>query len=208
MSYKERLQNIKTTLDKFVGQKVMIESELDEYRVVIKGKRKEKIQLDKAHEIIRIVGKHTQDQLIERVTNIASMAMEAIFGEEAYKLHMEFVERRGKNECVFSFEDEDGFLLNPLDASGIGLVDVASFALRVGAWVMKAPQSDNVIILDEPMKHVSEDLQEKASAMIKDVSVKLGIQFIIVTHQQSLASFADKVFEVKKVKKVSIVNEL
>ena len=33
--------------------------------------------------------------------------------------------------------------------------------------------------------------------MIKEVSDKLGIQFIIVTHEATLAAEADKVFETK-----------
>ena len=33
--------------------------------------------------------------------------------------------------------------------------------------------------------------------MIKEISEKLGIQFIIITHEPILASYADKVFETK-----------
>lgn len=39
--------------------------------------------------------------------------------------------------------------------------------------------------------------------MIKEVSDKLGIQFIIVTHDPMLTKFADKVFEVRQKRKVS-----
>jgi DNA repair exonuclease SbcCD ATPase subunit len=50
--------------------------------------------------------------------------------------------------------------------------------------------------LDEPLRFLSSDNQEKASRMIKELSQRLGIQFIIVTHESILASYADKVFEV------------
>ena len=52
-----------------------------------------------------------------------------------------------------------------------------------------------VIILDEPLRFLSVDLQERASIMIKEISKKLGLQFLIVTHESTLASYADKVFE-------------
>jgi ABC-type lipoprotein export system ATPase subunit len=39
--------------------------------------------------------------------------------------------------------------------------------------------------------------------MIKDLSTKLGIQFIIVTHEETLAAYADRVFEVSIKKGIS-----
>jgi DNA repair exonuclease SbcCD ATPase subunit len=99
----------------------------------------------------------------------------------------------------------DGEKIDPLEAAGVGAVDIATFALRVAAWSMEDPHSRNVIILDEPFRCLSEDFQEQASMMLKELSNKLGIQFIIVTHETTLASYADKVFEVKKRKKVSKV---
>jgi ABC-type sugar transport system ATPase subunit len=61
------------------------------------------------------------------------------------------------------------------------------------------------MILDEPLRFVSAKYQEKASAMIKEISEKLGIQFIIVTHNEVLASYADRTFEVTIKKGVSHV---
>jgi len=60
---------------------------------------------------------------------------------------------------------------------------------------MEYPRSRPVIILDEPMKFLSVDKQEKASLMIKELSDKLGLQFIIITHEPSLAIHANKIFE-------------
>jgi DNA repair exonuclease SbcCD ATPase subunit len=92
-----------------------------------------------------------------------------------------------------------------LTASGGGAVDVAAFALRIASWSMAQPHSRNTIILDEPLRFLSVDLQEKASTMIKEVSDKLGIQMILVTHNDTLASFADRVFNVSIKKGVSKV---
>ena len=85
-------------------------------------------------------------------------------------------------------------------------VDVAAFALRVASWSMERPRSRPVLIMDEPLRFLSTDHQEKASVMIKEISQKLGIQFIIVTHETILASYADKVFETKIKKGVTTVS--
>ena len=44
----------------------------------------------------------------------------------------------------------------------------------------------------------SRDLQPLASLMIKKLSELLDLQFIIVTHNEDLASNADKIFYVEK----------
>jgi DNA repair exonuclease SbcCD ATPase subunit len=85
-----------------------------------------------------------------------------------------------------------------MDAAGGGAVDVAAFALRVASWSMQRPRTRPVIILDEPMRFLSPDLQPKASDMLQELSQKLGLQFIIVTHEEELTQQVDKVFEVLK----------
>jgi DNA repair exonuclease SbcCD ATPase subunit len=54
--------------------------------------------------------------------------------------------------------------------------------------------------LDEPFKNLSKDLQSKAGEILKLLSQKLGIQIIMITHEQELMEIADKTFEIQKVK--------
>ena len=84
-----------------------------------------------------------------------------------------------------------------MNASGGGVVDVACFALRTACYVLEQG-IDNVIVLDEPMKFVSEDLRERVCEVIKTLSWKLGVQFIIVTHIPEFVNMADRVFKVRK----------
>ena len=126
--------------------------------------------------------------------------------EDPYELVAEFVQRRNKTECDLFFT-RDGHRMDPMDSSGFGAVDVASLALRIAAWSMQIPRKRNVIILDEPFKFLDgkTDRIEKASQMIKELSDKLGIQFIIVTHDTALGNYADKTFNVLMRNKKSIV---
>lgn len=130
--------------------------------------------------------------------------MEAIF-DDPYELKAKFVERRGKTECDLLFvRDEQE--VDPLSATGGGAVDVAAFALRVASWSMQHPHSRPTIILDEPMRFLSVDYQEKASLMIKEISEKLGIQFIIITHESTLTEHADKSFRTRIINGVTKIN--
>jgi len=149
------------------------------------------------------VGLETQKQLEVHISDLTSLALESVF-DDPYELLVEFVQRRNKTECDLSFV-RDGQKLGPLDSSGYGAVDVASLALRIAAWSMEIPRKRNVIILDEPLRFLSEDHQEAASQMIKEMSDRLGIQFIIVTHNSTLAGYADKVFRVQIKKGKSVI---
>jgi DNA repair exonuclease SbcCD ATPase subunit len=199
-----KLQPIRNQLERLKGQKIQLETTISDLQTTLKEQGRELRRHEQAREIIRTVGQKTQEQLSYHISDITSLAMEAVFNEP-YELKVEFVQRRNKTECDLKFERDGEVFDDPLSASGGGAVDVAAFALRIAAWSMQHPHTRNTIILDEPLRFLSEDCQEKASAMIKEISKRLGIQFIIVTHNPTLASYADKTFEVTIKKGVSKV---
>lgn len=176
------------------GSASRVQQTVTECETRLAESKRSRIRYERALEVIKLVGLKTQQQLQFHIGDITSLALDAVFNDP-YKLLAEFVERRGKTECDLLFEKQ-GEQMDPLSASGGGAVDVAAFALRVASWSMQRPKSRNVIILDEPLRFLSEEYQEKASIMIKEISEKLGIQFIIITHEPVLASYADKVFAV------------
>lgn len=200
---KTRINKAKTYLAKEMGKEQFIRQSIKQKTIQLSANKTDLVRHEKAHEIIKEVGYKTQELLQVQISDITSLAMEAVF-EDPYKLEVLFVERRNNNECDLLFE-RDGQLMKPLDASGGGAVDVAAFALRIASWSLSSPSLRNVIILDEPMRFLSRNLQEKASQMIKQISKKLGIQFIIVTHEAKLTESADRVFEVGQVNGVSFL---
>lgn len=162
---------------------------------------------EKALTIIKEVGRKTQEKLQFHISDITSLALDAVMPEDPYKLTMEFVDRRDKNECDLRFERQ-GNLMKPLDSSGVGAIDVASFALRIAAWSIQFPKSRPVIILDEPFKFLDKSKHGRASEMIKELSLKLGLQFIIVTHEEGLTENADRIFKVSNTKRTSKVEQI
>ena len=188
------IQLLRNRLEQQKGAKAQIEKSLSDLETSLREKKRSLIQHEQAKEIVREVGLKTQQQLQINISDIVSMAMEAVF-PYPYELAVEFVQRRNKTECDLYFV-RDGNRVDPLTASGVGAVDVASFALRIASWSMSQPHSRNTIILDEPFRFLSANYQEQASIMLQEISKKLGIQFVIVTHEEVLASYADKIFEV------------
>jgi len=189
------IQQLRYKLEKEKGQRFQLIQGLNTLKEELRVAKHSLLRHERAREIVREVGLKTQQQLQYHISDITSLALEAVFNDP-YNLTVEFVQRRNKTECDLYFE-RNGSKVDPLTASGGGAVDVAAFALRIASWSMTRPRTRNTIILDEPLRFLSREYQEKASQMIKEISDKLGIQFIIVAHNPTLASYADKIFGVK-----------
>jgi DNA repair exonuclease SbcCD ATPase subunit len=202
----EALVELKKLYERQIGKKEQVEADIIMLQSELKDNRKKVKNLEKAHEIVKIVGGETQQQLQYHISDITSLALESVF-PNPYKLIMNFIERRGKIECDLLFE-RDGNIIKPINSGGFGAVDVAALALRVALWSMQMPRTRPTLLLDEPFKHLSAKHHEAASQMVKELSDKLGIQFIISTHIPILSEYADKVFEVKLKNKVSHVKQI
>lgn len=198
------LIDIRAKLEQQKGQQIQIEQSIVKTKDIIKLKRRDLHSHEQARELVREAGLKTQQSLSFHISEITSLALAGVF-DDPYTLEVEFVERRNKTECDLFFT-RNGNSINPIDASGGGAVDIASFALRIASWSMENPRHRPTIILDEPLKNLDDDRIEKGSAMLKEVSERLGIQFIIVTHEEALTAWADKVFKVSNRKGVSYVN--
>ena len=195
MSYSEQsIRDLRAKVEQTRGRKMQLLVNKTNIEQTIVNKTEALHANEQAREIMRLVGQKTQEQLSFHISDITSLALGAVFNDP-YRLIVDFVQRRNKTECDLLFE-RDGDTMDPLDSAGGGAVDVAAFALRIASWSMTFPKLRNTIILDEPMRFLSADRQQSASEMIKELSKKLNIQFIIVTLETTLASWADKTFEV------------
>ncbi len=199
-----RIQSLRRIFEQKTGEKNQIERTLEETKKEVKELKRDLRRHEQAQEVIRQVALKTQQQLQFHISDIATMALEAVF-DDPYQLIVEFIQRRNKTECDLYFS-RDGEKIDPLSATGGGAVDVASFALRVASWSMSIPRTRNTLILDEPFRYLSSNLLPKASEMLKEVSDKLGLQIIMVTHADELIESADKVFAVSKKKGISKVS--
>jgi len=201
----KKINEIKSFYERQIGRKEQTEQDINDLNKKLKQNRKHVKNLEKAHEIVKLVGGETQQQLHYHISDITSLALESVF-ENPYKLILDFVERRGKVECDLLFARDDT-IIKPKRASGFGALDITSLALRVACWSMKSPRTRPVIILDEPFRNLSKKYHEQASKMIKEISDKLGVQFIISTHTPALAYYADKEFKTIKTGKTTKVIE-
>lgn len=195
------IQQYRNILEQKKGQKKQLENQIVTSKKSINIYKKEKEATEQAQKILQLVAKQTQEQIIIHISGIVTLALNSIF-DEPYEFKLDFIEKRGKTEAEMYFL-KDGKKIDPMTASGGGVVDISAMALRVALWSLS--NKSNTIIMDEPMKFISKNYIEKATEMLKMLSEKLKIQFLIVTHINELKEKADKIFEVKINKGVSSI---
>jgi len=161
--------------------------------------------LQKARVIVAEAGKYTQSYLKNYIESMVTTALQAVF-EEDYQFIIDFDIKRNKPEAKISLKLR-GEETDPKDSCGGGVLDIASFALRVVLWSIENPKSSNVIILDECFKFLHGKM-ENASQLLKKLSKDLNIQFIIVSQLDELTQYADKAFIVTHNGKFSEVKEI
>jgi len=151
--------------------------------------------IEEAQALIQVVATELQEKLSIRIEDIVQVAIDTCWpGDMLFKV--KFEKKRGRTEARLILEDEEGYEVDPMMAEGGGLVDIISFALRLSCWTLS--NTDGVIILDEPFKWPSKEYKPLAVALIPELSKRLGLQFIIVTHDEEIIEVADRVFSVKK----------
>lgn len=136
-----------------------------------------------AQKIIQELAQTIQQTVQKKVARIVSKCLTAVF-DRPYDLRIEFERKRGKTEAQFRFM-RDGRKINPFVCSG-GVWHIAALALRVAAIALKVPKQRQMLVLDEPFQGLSQSNLSKMGRLIHTLQKELGIQFLIVTHNQAL----------------------
>lgn len=188
-------------LNKTLGKIESLEQSKSNYEALIEKYEKLLIATEQAQALIQTVAKETQETLVFQINDVVNTALNTCFPDE-YEFKAEFEIKRNKTEAKLVFL-KNGFEIDPLQASGGGVVDVASLGLRVAAWSLS--NNDNVLLIDEGFKFLSRDLQPRMAEILQEISKKLNLQIIQVSHSPDLIENSNKIVIVKKVKEVSVV---
>lgn len=153
--------------------------------------------LDEAITVFNVVGIIANDEAKEVVEGIVTEALQLVY-DETYSFVVDNKVQRGQPETHFGVKiRENTYSLRDEELGG-GVIDVVSFTLRVTSWAINDPRTDDVLVLDEPLKNVDSERLHNMGLMIKRLSQELDLQFIIVTHEPELMENADSTWYVKQ----------
>lgn len=192
---------------KLSGKLTELELKKEEFQKLQKQKEQNLVWIENlciSRDIIQTAAQKTQRHLETHITNIVSLALQTIF-TDPYEFKVKFVSRRNSTECdLLLSKNEMDF--EPLESCGFGVADVCSFALRVAYWKLQNT-SRGTLILDEPFRFCDKTKHVGLAKMLQELSSSLGIQFIIVTHEQAISNAAESLFQISQRNNVSYIKD-
>ena len=208
----DKIKKLRNTLEQRKGRKAQLENHIQQLQNNLKLQTRRAGRYERALAIVKQVGLETQKALEYRLAEQVSLALTTVF-DDPYKLVVEFAEKRGKTEADLLFERR-GMQVQPLGSVGGGMIDVASFALRVAYHCMRQDFKPRpVLVLDEPFRSLKgEDANRRALELLNTISHSAGLQIITISDEriprEDILATADKVFEVTQNKGISKLKEV
>lgn len=148
-------------------------------------------------DLISTAASMTQHGVKEILEDSISSAMQTVYDDKDVTFELDLsVKSKRLHAKPWVVEGENKY--EPEDERGGGLLELLSFAMRVVLWSIKDQnKSRPVFILDEPLKFVGRGrMLEKAATILHSLHEGLGIQIIVITHEDEIAEIAHKAYKV------------
>ena len=160
---------------------------LDTELTALENAKQHEADLREAVKIAQQVAADVQAKAHKRIADVVSRSLSSVFGPDAPQFKIRFEQKRGKTEALLLLE-QDGVEMDPLTATGGGVVDVAGFSLRLSCLMLSNPPLRRLIVVDEPFKHLSSDYRPAMRELLETLAQELNVQIIQVTHSEELVA--------------------
>jgi len=161
---------------------------------------------EKASLFLQTLSDETRQMIIDKISSIVTDALKKVL-DKNLAFEMQLSTERNQADIKFLVKD---LTMNKsyeiLNSFGGGLADIVSFPLRVSLLLKWSPQLSRILIMDETFKAVDVTNQAFLGEFVRQLSEKLNLQILLITHSPELASKAHQQFKVNNYKGVSTVN--
>lgn len=175
---------LKTKVDRLVVEKEVAKTNHARLMISVEENEQHHLNVEEAQRLAQSVAKTVQEQAHSQISKVVSRCLSTTF-DNPYKFRVVFEEKRGRTEARLVFL-RDELEVDPMTASGGGVLDVGAFALRLACLMLSRPRLRRVLILDEPFRFVSREYRGRIRALLEGLAEEMGVQFIMVTHIKDL----------------------
>jgi DNA repair exonuclease SbcCD ATPase subunit len=179
-----KLQTIRSSVDRELAKHAFAMETMKWETAAIAESEARIKAITEAQQAVQEIAAEIQQQAHRRIASVVTKCLQAVF-EDDYELKIHFEQKRGKTEARIVFS-KGGMEVDPLTASGGGVVDVAAFALRLACLTLRRPQLRRLVIADEPFRFLSAEYRPRVRVLLEQLAEELGMQFVIVTHFDDL----------------------
>lgn len=142
------------------------------------------------------VADERQDLVYRQIERTVTEGLQSVFLEDM-RLEISTKQVGSRSETVFhivSYMDGKELQTSIMNARGGGVAAVVGFLIQA-VLVLLTPGMRPIVFLDEGMRNVSETYLPNLGEFIKGLCEETGLQVVLVTHQPTLAEYADTHYE-------------
>lgn len=198
------LTELQRRADTITGHHEALLSRKKEIESEVAGVKKENDILTKTGSVL----KHLLDTMVkEEISNMAGLityGLKAIF-EDQNLTFCPVISKKNERLNIELKTENDG-IEGEFGSYGGSVAVIESFLLRV-LCVLKMKLA-RFLLLDETFAAVGEAYIENTSRLVTEISKKLGLDVLLVTHQKEFQQHADHVYKVKESPKGLLVEKI
>ena len=189
------LKNRQGRFDRDLGTARQINRDINQFDKEIKEHDAEVVMMGKVLVLFHSLTEKVQTEFAAGIESVVSAGLLAVF-DEAIQFKID-TKVRGNNVNVdFRLINENSTETNLLDARGGGVVAVTCSILQM--VFVRLLDVQKIVFLDEPFAHLSAEYVPAMAQLLQKMSRDLGIQVVLITHQDEFLEHADKAYRIEK----------
>jgi DNA repair exonuclease SbcCD ATPase subunit len=183
-----------------------LQIQLDKNKYFINNTHKKLVLLSDVKQLLMDFSENTRDVIKHKLESLVNSALKCIFTDKQIIFKIQ-INRTKKIIFYDMYIETDGTITPLFDAKGGGVLDIVTMALRISFVRMFSATLRQTVILDEPFKNLDNERLILAIEWLSQISKELEIQFIIVTHEESIVERSKKIFQFTLTNGVTHVEE-
>lgn len=181
-----------------------LKSQEGEIETVIKNIKNDIEILTKSSAVL----KHLLDIMvkdeIERMSGLISYGLKSIFDDQNLTFSPSISKKNGK--IYIELKTINNGIEGDFKSFGGSVAVIESFLLRI-LCILKKDMA-KLMLLDETFAAVGEEYRENTAKLVKELSKKLNLDILLVTHQKDFQINADNVYKVKESSKGLLMEKI
>lgn len=186
------LEEVKLKYAGLVGRLRGKEERLEELRNAERRNTEEARVVNDASRLLLEIAVEHQGEVLRFLNGLVTSGLRDVFGDH---VEVEFREETRSNQrAIDIILLIDGVEADIPEGVGGGLADMVALLVQLSSLYLRRGEVGQIIFLDEGLKHLGEEYRPSAARVIQEISKRLGIQVIFVTHQEEFVEVADCVY--------------
>ena len=167
-----------------------LQSLSEEYNKLVENKA----LLERSKPFIDDIIEKFSESSLKKLEDLLSLGLSRIFQDRDYKVEIKVSEKRS-SKCADLYLIDAGhpFLMRDSCVAG-GILVVVGFLIQV--FYVANLDIAKVLFLDEALSNISTQYLDNFFAFMKELSVKIGLTVVLITHDTRFLEYADRIYKV------------